>query len=115
MLEDYKPSRFMAKGSYYDAEKADRAVNFIECLKQSKGQWAGQQFKLLAWQEKIIRDIFGTIKPNGYRQFTQVYVEIPKKTENLCLQVLLRFIFYARTAKKARKYTVVPEIGNRQV
>ena len=29
--------------------------------------------------EQIIRDIFGTIKPNGYRQFNTAYVEIPKK------------------------------------
>ena len=69
----------MAEGSYYDKERADRAVNFIQCLSHTKGQWAGKPFKLLAWQEKIIRDIFGTIKPNGYRQFTQTYVEVPKK------------------------------------
>ena len=31
------------------------------------------------WQEQIIRDIFGTLKPNGYRQFNTAYVEIPKK------------------------------------
>lgn len=28
---------------------------------------------------QIIRDLFGTIKPNGYRQFNIAYVEIPKK------------------------------------
>lgn len=113
-MENYTPTRFMAETSHYDKDKADFAVNFIQCLKQSKGQWAGQPLKLMDWQEKIIRDIFGTIKPNGYRQFTQAYVEIPKKTENLCLQVLLRFIFCVRTARKAQKYTVVPEIDSRQ-
>ena len=31
------------------------------------------------WQEQIIRDLFGTLKPNGYRQFNTAYIEIPKK------------------------------------
>ena len=78
-LKKYKPTRFMAKDSVYDKELADYAVNFIECLCHSKGTWAGKPFKLLDWQEQIIRDLFGIIKPNGYRQFNTAYVEIPKK------------------------------------
>ena len=34
---------------------------------------------LLDWQEQIIRDIFGIVKADGYRQFNTAYVEIPKK------------------------------------
>lgn len=30
-------------------------------------------------RSQIIRDLFGTLKPNGYRQFNTAYVEIPKK------------------------------------
>ena len=78
-LKKYKPTRFMAKDSVYDKELADYAVNFIECLCHTKGTWAGKPFKLLDWQEQIIRDLFGIIKPNGYRQFNTAYVEIPKK------------------------------------
>lgn len=69
----------MAKGSYYDKDSADYAVNFIECLSHTKGKWSGKPFELIDWQEQIIRDIFGTLKPNGYRQFNTAYIEIPKK------------------------------------
>src|SRR5690606_33209427 len=31
------------------------------------------------WQEQIVRDLFGILKPNGYRQFNTAYIEIPKK------------------------------------
>ena len=58
---------------------ADYAVGFIECLSHTKGTWAGKPFELIDWQEQIIRDLFGTLKPNGYRQFNTAYVEIPKK------------------------------------
>lgn len=69
----------MAKDSYYDKDAADYAVNFIECLSHTKGKWSGKPFELIDWQEQIIRDIFGTLKPNGYRQFNTAYIEIPKK------------------------------------
>ena len=78
-LKKYKPTRFMAKGSHYDADKADFAVNFIECLCHTKGTWAGKPFELIDWQEQIIRDVFGTIKANGYRQFNTAFIEVPKK------------------------------------
>lgn len=70
----------MAKGSYYDKDAADHAVCFIEKLcHHTKGTWDGLPFELIDWQEQIIRDIFGTLKPNGYRQFNTAYIEIPKK------------------------------------
>ena len=78
-LENYTPTRFMAADSTYNKQMADYAVNFIECLCHTKGTWAGKPFEPIDWQEQIIRDIFGTLKPNGYRQFNTAYVEIPKK------------------------------------
>lgn len=78
-LKNYKPTKFKAKDSYYDKEYADFAVAFIESLCHTKGTWAGKRFELMDWQEQIIRDLFGTLKPNGYRQFNTAYIEIPKK------------------------------------
>jgi len=78
-LKKYKPTPFMAKDSYYDKEAADYAVSFIECLSHTKGMWAGKPFELIDWQEQIVRDLFGILKPNGYRQFNMAYVEISKK------------------------------------
>ncbi len=63
----------------FDEEKATHAVQFINCLKHTKGRWRGEPFDLLPWQDAIIRDVFGTVKENGYRQYNTAYVEIPKK------------------------------------
>ena len=78
-LKKYKPTKFKAKTSTYNKELADYAVAFIESLCHTKGTWAGHPFELIDWQEQIIRDLFGTVKPNGYRQFNTAYIEIPKK------------------------------------
>ena len=75
----YEPSKFKLESSIYNKDLADYAVNFIECLSHTKGTWAGKPFKLLDWQERIIRDLFGIVKSNGYRQFNTAYIEIPKK------------------------------------
>ena len=69
----------MAKTSHYDKASADYTVAFIESLCHTKGTWAGKPFALIGWQEQIIRDLFGVVKENGYRQFNTAYIEIPKK------------------------------------
>ena len=63
----------------YDKTRADRAVNFIQSLKHIEGVWAGVKFNLMPWQEKIIRDIFGTLNKDGTRQYRTAYIEIPRK------------------------------------
>lgn len=79
ILEGYEPTRFMDDGSHYDEELADFAVNFVELLPHTQGVWDGKRFWLLPWQERIIRDIFGTVKSDNTRQFKTAYIEIPKK------------------------------------
>ena len=65
----------------FDERKAKRVVRFIEALRHTKGEFHGQPFHLLPWQEKIIRDVFGTVRDDdlSMRQYTTAYIEIPKK------------------------------------
>ena len=58
----------------YDEAKAQQAVRFINSLKHGIGEFHGQPFELFPWQDKIVRDIFGTVKPNGYRQYKKAYI-----------------------------------------
>ena len=104
-LKDYKPSRFMLPTCHYDAAKADRAVTFIENLCHTKGKWAGTPFWLLPWQEQLIRDIFGIVKPDGNRQFRTAFVEICKKVgkSELAAAVAL-YLLYADNEPSAEVY-----------
>lgn len=65
----------------FDERKAQRVVRFIEALRHTKGEFHGQPFHLLPWQEKVIRDVFGTVRDDdlSMRQYTTAYIEIPKK------------------------------------
>ena len=104
-LKNYKPSQFMLPTSHYDKKKVDRAVTFIENLCHTKGKWAGTPFWLLPWQEQLIRDIFGIVKPDGNRQFRTAFVEICKKVgkSELAAAVAL-YLLYADNEPSAEVY-----------
>ena len=104
-LKNYKPSQFMLPTSHYDKKKADMAVTFIENLCHTKGKWAGTPFWLLPWQEQLIRDIFGIVKPDGNRQFRTAFVEICKKVgkSELAAAVAL-YLLYADNEPSAEVY-----------
>lgn len=65
----------------FSVDSADRVVRFFErLLVLTKGEFAGLPFILSEWQEQeIIRPLFGTIRPDGLRQYRTAYVEIPRK------------------------------------
>ena len=104
-LKRYKPSKFMLETSHYDKAKADRAVTFIENLCHTKGKWAGTRFWLLPWQEQLIRDIFGIVKPDGNRQFRTAFLEICKKVgkSELAAAIAL-YLLYADNEPSAEVY-----------
>ena len=104
-IQSYTPTKFMLPTSHYDSDKADRAVMFIENLCHTKGEWSGKPFKLLPWQEDIIRDLFGIVKEDGTRQFNTAYIEVPKKQgkSELAAAVAL-FLLCADKEQRAEVY-----------
>src|ERR1051325_10390546 len=71
---------------------AQKAVDFFETkLVHVEGALAGQPFLLQPWQESIIRRLFGTLRPDGTRQYRSAYIEIPRKNgkSTLCAGIAL--------------------------
>jgi phage terminase large subunit-like protein len=85
----------MLPSSHYDKRRADFAVDFISRLSHTNGQWRGKPFVLMDWQETIIRDLFGIVNKNGFRQFRQAYVEVAKKNgkSELAAAIALYLLF----------------------
>lgn len=63
----------------FDEQRAERACKFLEMLPHTKGKFYGQPFKLLPWQRQIVRDVYGTLKDDGTRQFKYAVLFVPKK------------------------------------
>ena len=96
-----------------NATLADRAVAFISALKHTKGEWHGKNFELLPWQEKVVRDVFGTVKENGYRQYNTAYIEIPKKQGKSELAAAVALYLLAGDGEWARRSTAAQQTGSR--
>lgn len=73
------------KGWYFDRKAAIRTIGFIERLKHTKGEWAGQRFKLEPWQQFVLWNIFGWKNADGTRRFRYAYVEIARKNGKTAL------------------------------
>ena len=115
-LESYVPTHFMQDDSHYDKDRADRAVKFIENLCHTKGEWAGQPFWLLPWQERLVRDIFGVVKADGTRQFKTAFVEIAKKQgkSELAAAIAL-YLLYADNEPSAEVYGAASDRGQASI
>lgn len=66
---------------YFDVDKANYAVRFIESLPHIKGsQFAGKNMLLEDWQSFIITTVFGWLHAETkLRRFNTVYIECPRK------------------------------------
>ena len=62
----------------HSAHKAKQTIDFIQELYLT-GDFHGYKFKLQPWEKEILRNVYGTIKKDGFRQYRQGYLEIPKK------------------------------------
>ena len=77
--------RALDKGWYFDKRAAMRTIHFIEKLKHTKGEWAGQRFRLEPWQQFVLWNIFGWKNADGTRRFRYAYIEIARKNGKTAL------------------------------
>lgn len=77
--------RALDMGRYFDKKAAMRAIHFIEKLKHTKGEWAGQLFRLEPWQQFVLWNIFGWKNADGTRRFRYAYIEIARKNGKTAL------------------------------
>jgi phage terminase large subunit-like protein len=70
---------------------AERVTKFVQTLRQSKGEWAGKPLLLLPWQVDIVGHIYGTLRPDGNRQYRTAFIEVPRKNgkSSLCAALAL--------------------------
>lgn len=67
------------RGLEFDEDSAAHGIAFIENLRHSKGEWAGQYLRLSDWQVFIVGSVFGWRRADGSRRFREVYTELARK------------------------------------
>ena len=66
-------------GWMFSENYAQHAIDFIEQLEHTTGDYAGKPFALEGWQAFIVWNLFGFLNSDGSRRFTRSYIEVPRK------------------------------------
>ena len=98
----------------YNKQLADRAVAFINSLKHTKGTWHGVPFELLPWQDRIIRDVFGTVKDTDIGNTILPMSKYPKSKERAKSPQRSLFIYWRAMASGERRFTDAPPTDSKQ-
>lgn len=67
------------RGLHFDRAAAQFVIDFFGFLRHSKGEWAGQPFRLLSWEQWVLWVLFGWKRTDGLRRFRTAYIEVPRK------------------------------------
>lgn len=97
---------------FFDAKKANRAINFIENFcHHSKGKLAPKLVKLELWQKAMISCIFGIVDESGYRQFREVFILVGRKCgKTLLASGIMEYMAYADGEYGADVYCLAPKL-----
>lgn len=62
-------------------EKAERVCKFVEQMPHTKGEWFQRKelLKLEPWQCFVLCNLFGWYGDDGYRRFTEAYIQVARK------------------------------------
>jgi phage terminase large subunit-like protein len=94
---------------YFDRKSASRVCDYFETyLCHWKGPKAGQPFKLLAWQRKVLRDVFGwKRRADDTRRYRVAYLELPRKNgKTLFISGILLYLLCGDGEAGAEVYAV---------
>jgi phage terminase large subunit-like protein len=73
-------------GAYFDIDKGLKVLEFFDkCITHVKGHLARMPIRLEDWQQRLLVNLFGWIKPNGYRRFKTLFLYVPRKNAKTTL------------------------------
>lgn len=115
-----------ARGIWLDAEEGHFAIDFIECLRHSKGEWAGEPLELEPWQAFIVWNLFAWKREDhqgrykraggGVRRFNTAFVKVARKNGKSTLGAAIGHkLFVADNEAGAEVYTAATKLKQAKI
>lgn len=111
-LYDYLVKGMQKKLFFYDAKKANAAIEWIEthCF-HTEGPLAPGPLKLELWQKAMLSAIFGIVDKAGNRQFREVLLVVARKNgKSLLAAAIADYTFRVDGGYGARVYCLAPKL-----
>ena len=116
LLYEYIVRGLEEKKFFYDAKKANAAIDWIEshCF-HTEGPKAPGPFILELWQKALISCMFGIVDENGLRQFREVVLIVARKNgKSLFASAIARYM-WKMDGFGARVFTLAPKLEQAEI
>ena len=111
LLYEYIVRGLEEKLFFYDAKKANSAIEWIEthCF-HTEGPLAPGPFILEIWQKALVSCMFGIVDENGNRQFREVVLIVARKNgKSLFASAIARYI-WTQEGFGTKVFTIAPKL-----
>jgi len=111
-LYEYLIKGLEEKSFFYDANKANRAIDWIEshCF-HTEGPLAPGPLVLELWQKALIAAIFGIVDENGFRQFREIFLVVSRKQgKSILASAIADYTFRVDGGFGTRVFCIAPKL-----
>lgn len=112
LLYEYLVSGLQKKQFFFDAKKAQAAIDWIEshCF-HTEGPLAPGHLKLEVWQKALLSAMFGIIDDSGNRQFREVLLLVARKNgKSAFAAAVAKYVFCVDGGYGTRVYCLAPKL-----
>ena len=116
-IMQYLYDGLMLKLFYYDEQKADDAVEWIEahCF-HTEGPLAPRPLKLELWEKAIVASLFGVVGETGQRHFREMLLVVARKNgKSLIAAAIAKYVWYVEGGFGARVYNIAPKLDQADI
>ena len=105
------------KEFFYDAKKANSAIDWIEAHAfHTEGHLAPGLLKLELWQKALIACMFGIVDENERRQFREVVLIVARKNgKSLLAAAIAKYEWFVDGGYGAKVYTIAPKLDQADI
>ena len=110
LIYAYLANGIKKKSFYYDAEKTQLAIDFIERFcHHSEG--SSDRLKLELWQKACIAAIFGIVEKDGTRVFREVFLVVARKNgKTLFASAIIAYVTFLDGEYGAKNFCLAPKL-----
>ena len=111
-LYEYLIKGLEEKSFFYDAKKANRAIEWIEshCF-HTEGPMAPGALRLELWQKALIATIFGIVDASGSRQFREIFLVVSRKQgKSILASAIANYTFRVDGGFGTRVFCIAPKL-----
>ena len=117
LIYEYLVTGLQEKRFFFDAKKANQAVEWVEnhCF-HTEGPLAPQNIKLELWQKSMLSAMFGIVDENGNRQFREVLLVIGRKNgKSLLASGIGNYMFRVDGGYGSKVFCVAPKLDQADI